>query len=832
MKKSKNQKNNILNKNITLITSIILSTIFSLSVYHFFNISKYFIFIFIILFQQIILNLFNNYKNCFKKINFKKLILSLIFSILIIISFSGFIFFKPQKLTIIPLNNNNSSYNGEIWICNLTIGNKGLQLYQENLNQGWQTNGNCLIHNGNDYNYEILNVQSNEILKFDLLKSKFSGNVAFQYGSEYKEYDLNSNVEEYININFKGIDDYNLNIQNIFYIVSLFLTITSIMYISLSIFKTNKYILLIPLSIIYSTISYNLSFNKYILVIQFLFLIFSYFYTLKYFDTIKEYFTKFKLILLAFVTFLTTFLIYGEQLFLCFKDIAFYYSLENVMLFVLCFILTLVYTLFILCFFDNLNKLILKKNKNKNKIFIYFLISFICTSIWMLAFYPGNYSSDSISQIEQALIGPISDAHPAIMTLIIKMLFNIFQTPFSYIVFQCLFFSLTIAIIENYLYKKGYSNLFLIIISIIMSMLPCVGMLNVTLWKDTIYTSSILLLSFYTYIIVINDYKSLYRLPNIILFVISFVFVKEFRHNGLIPFAFCSLLFIIISFRRKDIKLGVITIISIFLSTFGIQLIYNANNVQHTNMNGSIYNSVVKNWGAILYYGGNLSTEENQKLNLINDNNFFIKNYYPNNIDYYFYANSESASKWLNGVNNYKAKEIIPLYLKTINKYPGVFIRDRFDSMDIMIDSSFKSYKYYVFPYSVGVQNLNSNTEKKAFQNIEFINNKDYTNNNFISQKIILPFMNYTLMSNLFALLIWKTGLYFVLYIILIYYLILKRKAINILGLTPIIGNTLSWLLVLNHPSVRYVYYLNISFVFMLCLVIIDSKIKKEEKNG
>jgi hypothetical protein len=61
--------------------------------------------------------------------------------------------------------------------------------------------------------------------------------------------------------------------------------------------------------------------------------------------------------------------------------------------------------------------------------FVYALPMQVVWLIYLLALWPGLMSPDSVGQWNDAIIGPISDIHPAFLTMLIRLIAMIRPTP-------------------------------------------------------------------------------------------------------------------------------------------------------------------------------------------------------------------------------------------------------------------------------------------------------------------------------------------------------------------------------------------------------------------
>jgi hypothetical protein len=105
-------------------------------------------------------------------------------------------------------------------------------------------------------------------------------------------------------------------------------------------------------------------------------------------------------------------------------------------------------------------------------------------------------SPDSINQWQQASSGKFNNAHPFLHTLIIFILQRIWNTPASLAILQILLSSVICSLFLNFFIKSKINKYVIFICFIFIISSPVIGIYNVTLWKDILYTQMILYLAY------------------------------------------------------------------------------------------------------------------------------------------------------------------------------------------------------------------------------------------------------------------------------------------------------------------------------------------------
>lgn len=252
------------------------------------------------------------------------------------------------------------------------------------------------------------------------------------------------------------------------------------------------------------------------------------------------------------------------------------------------FIISWIIIRFVYYFFEN-NKLKYHESNNKilkNRIAIFFIcviLMFIAWFPYFLRFYPGILTSDSLSQLEQAIgVVPVSNHHPVAHTAIVAFLINLglgingnINTGIEcYSICSMVIMAMLNAIVILYLIKKKVPNIVTIILLLFYMFYPINGMYSMTMWKDVIFSGVVPIFIILCIELITNTECFIKYKKNLLAFTIFAVLTMVLRHNGLyivilsMPFMFILL--------RKQWKTVLPVFIIIIVCYFAINfIIYN-----------------------------------------------------------------------------------------------------------------------------------------------------------------------------------------------------------------------------------------------------------------
>lgn len=163
----------------------------------------------------------------------------------------------------------------------------------------------------------------------------------------------------------------------------------------------------------------------------------------------------------------------------------------------------------------------------------FFCVNFIVLFLWLLAFWPGVMTHDSLQSWSQALTGEYTNWHPYLYSMYVKFLTLFYRSPASVAIFQMLSLSALSAYVFGRLYALA-QNKKLIFISflLLLTSIP-VGLLTITLWKDVIYSQLVLLWGIVIFFL-IKDNRIISSKRLVIALGLLLFFTSVMRHNGVV----------------------------------------------------------------------------------------------------------------------------------------------------------------------------------------------------------------------------------------------------------------------------------------------------------
>ncbi len=180
---------------------------------------------------------------------------------------------------------------------------------------------------------------------------------------------------------------------------------------------------------------------------------------------------------------------------------------------------------------------------------LYILPLFIGLVYW-LAFFPGVMSYDSVSQWDQFSRLSINNLHPATTTIVMWLLTRLWYSPAIVSLFQVVFASLVTGYGLSSIYNQAKLPAWLLVLlAVLVSANPLVGIINVTLWKDVIYGLLVLLLTIFMFNIVKSDGEWIARPFHFVILGVTLSFIYLYRFNGL-PIVIVSLVGLLLIYRK------------------------------------------------------------------------------------------------------------------------------------------------------------------------------------------------------------------------------------------------------------------------------------------
>ena len=198
------------------------------------------------------------------------------------------------------------------------------------------------------------------------------------------------------------------------------------------------------------------------------------------------------------------------------------------------------------------------------------IFPFIIWVIYLLAFWPGVMSFDSIFQWGQAMKFSFTDWHPVFSTLMIWVATRIWMSPAAVVLFQLFFYSIVVSFTLVSFLEFGVPKWLLFLVSLAFALYLPNGMMAITIWKDIPYSICILGLTVVLLKIIVSRGGWLHQKTHLLILVGFCLGTSLYRHNG-IPVALFTLIAILVFYREfwKPIVIASVFFIASFLLITG-----------------------------------------------------------------------------------------------------------------------------------------------------------------------------------------------------------------------------------------------------------------------
>ncbi len=189
--------------------------------------------------------------------------------------------------------------------------------------------------------------------------------------------------------------------------------------------------------------------------------------------------------------------------------------------------------------------------------------------IYLLAFFPGMMSADSMDQWGQVLSSHFVDHHPAFHTFLLWLLVHIYPSPAVIAIAQIIALAIVAGLWFAFFERLGISRWAIWPIALIFATVPINGTMVNTLWKDIPYGIAVLGLTLIVATIVVTNGRWIQSLPAQIVLGVTIALVMLIRHDGLV-LALGTIVLLILAYTSKWKSWLVACLICAFLY-FGIR---------------------------------------------------------------------------------------------------------------------------------------------------------------------------------------------------------------------------------------------------------------------
>ncbi|MGB4437729.1 MAG: hypothetical protein WBJ13_00600 [Sedimentibacter sp.] len=514
---------------------------------------------------------------------------------------------------------------------------------------------------------------------------------------------------------------------------------------------------------------------------------------------------------------LVSFFYFGKSI--LYEESGYWMVWDNIQYFLLISVFVLIYVLLSICIFDILKQDITRKaDKNTNtklqlsyKIhyIILFVIQISILGIYFYALNPGNMSYDTYNQVSQLKgIIPFNTWHPIGHTLFIGLLLNIWDNYAVITIFQILFFVAVTSSFYSVLLKYKVKWQLIYLSAIIMTAIPSVGINVVTQWKDIPFTVGLLLGTLILFKMNLDE-NYFCKVINAVEFVVCMLVISLFRFNGILAFIVLLIYTFIYVFRsnikiqKRNYCIAAASLLIIF-SIVNIIIPKQINAVP--NPPGMKLRPIYQGYSAIYVYGGEekLDKESRKLIEAVSTPKQMSDFYNP----YFADTISSNTPGFLNNLSKISTKDALKMYIEATKVHPGVVLGDKFNLSVTMWSVTSDRFSYNN-AYTTDIQK--EMTDEFGVHRVE---NK-FT---YIIEKVALCTLGENYLSNT---LIWRTGFYLSLELILILYLILRKdKRISLF--IPLVCNGLIVFLTMPAQDYRYLWFIFLLFPFLVLACSVD----------
>ncbi len=288
-------------------------------------------------------------------------------------------------------------------------------------------------------------------------------------------------------------------------------------------------------------------------------------------------------------------------------------------------------------------------------------------SLFLLIFFPGAMSVDSVVQWGQAMTGQYTDHHPAFHTLFIWLLSRLWESPAVVALSQIIGLSLGAAWGINVLERNGLSRRTAWIVSLAFALSYPNASMSVTLWKDIPYAVAFLVFSLYLFQITAGNGDWLKSWKHAVMLGLVGAIIPLLRHNGL-PVVLIILPLLGILYRRaiRQVVLALVVFAGVYLMVIGP--LYNAVGVEKHSSN-FLYGTLLGHINAHVKAGTPLLEDEIRYLESAGIAPFEDWSY-----------NCCNILSTMQGVQNWEALDqdpikLINLFLRTLQENPRVNLK-------------------------------------------------------------------------------------------------------------------------------------------------------------
>ena len=431
--------------------------------------------------------------------------------------------------------------------------------------------------------------------------------------------------------------------------------------------------------------------------------------------------------------------------------------------------------------------------------------------IYLCANFPGTITTDTLNQFSQAMgITEITDAHPALLTLVYKFIFKISDSPAPFTIIQIVLYAWAITAFLSYLNKLGLSRKITSAFAVLFSAHLVNGIYATVLWKDVLYTVALLWATLLFLKLAIEK-KSFFSISNIIQLSFAAAFIFLLRHNGLIVFGMILAVMAIAVIALRSVKPLAVILVSLILVGAVKGPLYSSMGIENQAI--SAPNALIHG----IVYTCMKSDFESELLESVVPMEVWYEVYEPYSTNSFVLSNASVQNNLVEKMNKLSSSEVIKEYLRAFASHPFLIIKDRLYGCNSLWNSITSGYNWRTgndqYKIVVEANALGFHCRENAITD-------------FISEVYQKSISN-----RFYDSLIWRAGPYLSVAFILLFIAVIQRKWGYLLAYIPIVGNSLSLIMSMAWQDYRYVYFIFVLSCFLaLSYTVYPSKERTKPK--
>ncbi len=428
---------------------------------------------------------------------------------------------------------------------------------------------------------------------------------------------------------------------------------------------------------------------------------------------------------------------------------------------------------------------------------VFFLLPLLVWMTYWLAYYPALMSPDSIWQWKQMLSLELNNVHPALHTLSIWLITRLWLHPAAIALFQIAAFTLVCGWGLLVLRRVGVPRWAVWSALILLSLHPADGFMIITLWKDTLYSLFILLLTLLC-LIMLREPGRIGKGSWIALGLLL-AGLPLFRHNGiLVTVLLVPCLLLAFRTQRPQIGKACLTALLVLLPVRGIlfPLLGVAPNIRG-------WQPLIHQTAALLHAGVRLTPEEEDLLNSFRSTADQWA-YSPYTVETTLYRGERFDFETLTR----RQGEFLRFWWRNVLAHPGTLLRHQKQVTSFLwniVPPPDRHLRTVIGEISENDLGLATDSLFPAFRRL-------------LDRVVIV-----TTHRQLPFILIWRPAIYLYAVIIGLVVLALRMRSPRFLVLgAPVLGNTLSLMVSVSSAELRYQYPLLLAVPFLLAAVFME----------